>query len=286
MKPAERNVDVDKSSFLIHTPSAVARRTFLYLLRAGNFYYESGYLLERSSFDSFLVIYVKSGSLDFNLPQGRFHASAGQFALVDCYAKHVYGTDEATEALWVHFDGIMARTYFDFITGKLGNVFSLHNPGYAANRLRQINDMAVSPSGFSEPRMAKCITDVLTEFASESEPGAPARQSRVIEDAIAYIAAHLDEPLTVKELAEHAYLSEYHFIRVFKKETGLTPHAYVIDARLHTAKYLLVNSDATLKRICERCGFSSTSVFGAAFKRAVGFSPLEYRASNRVTEDD
>lgn len=280
MKPAEHHVNVERSEFHIHTPSAIARRTFLHLLRAGVFSYEPGYRLDRNTFDSFLIIYLRSGSLDFELPSGEFHAETGQFALVDCYDRHIYATGEPTEVSWMHFDGIAARPYYDYIVGRLGNVFSLRNPSYAVNRLRQINDLLQSETGFSEPRMAKYITDILTEFASEQEQGASQRQSQVVEDAIAYISAHLDEPLNIAELAARAYLSEYHFIRVFKKETGSTPHAYIIDARIHAAKYMLVNEHYPLKTICERCGFSSTSVFCAAFKRKVGLSPLEYRKRN------
>ncbi|OZG64068.1 AraC family transcriptional regulator [Bifidobacterium eulemuris] len=281
MKPAERFVDVDQSDFIIRTPSAIARRTFLYLLRAGEFVYEPGYRLERGSFDSFLVAYVRSGSLDLRLPNTSCRAEAGQFAVVDCYATHAYGTDEATDVLWVHFDGIMARAYYEMIVGKLGNAFSLRDSAAATNRLRQIVELSRGTSGFCEARMSKYLTDVLTEFAAEQEPGASARQSQSVEDCLAYIAAHLSEPLTVDDLASRAFLSKYHFIRVFKKETGTTPHAYIVDARIHAAKYLLVNGSAQLGRICEQCGFSSTSVFCAVFKRKVGVSPLEYRANNQ-----
>lgn len=281
MKPAEHHIDVEQSDFVIHMPSAIARRTFLYLLRSGEFSYEPGYRLERNTFDSFLVMYVRSGSLDIKVPAGFFHAKAGDFALIDCYDRHAYGTDEPTDVLWMHFDGAMARAYVDLITAKLGPVFSLRNPNYAISRLQRIDELVREKTGFSEARMAKYITDVLTEFAAEQEPGAPARQSQSIEDSIAYISAHLSEPLTVEELAARAFVSEYHFIRVFKRETGTTPHAYIVDARIHAAKYLLVNSEAPLKRICEQCGFSSTSVFCASFKRKVGTSPLDYRERNR-----
>lgn len=281
MKPAERHIDITHSDFVIHTPSAIARRTFLYVLRAGEFSYEAGYQLTRSSFDSFLVMYVCSGSLEVELPSGEFHAAAGQFVILDCYVEHAYRTQESTKVIWMHFDGVMARPYYNLIIGKLTNVFSLRNPHYATNRLKQIQELLTNHSGFSEARMSKFVTDILSEFAGEQEPGASQRQSQVAEDAIAYISGHLNEPLGVEELAARSYLSEFHFIRVFKNETGTTPHAYIIDARIHAAKYMLVNSNSTMKTICSQCGFSSTSVFCAAFKRSTGVSPLEYRRQNR-----
>lgn len=280
MKPAERHIDVDHSDFEIRVPSAIARRTFLYSLRSGEFCYEPGYRLERSSFDSFLVLYVRGGALDLTLPNGRWRAEAGQFAMVDCYGHHAYGVEESTDVLWMHFDGVVARSYYEFITSKLGNAFSLRTPRHAEICLEKINAMMHEGKGFSEAYMNKCITDVLTEFATEKEPGAVARQSQAVEDAIAHISTHLNDPLTVHDLANRAFLSEYHFIRIFKKSTGVTPHAYIMDARIHAAKYMLANSALPLKRICEQCGFSSTSVFCAAFKRKVGMSPLEYRAKN------
>ena len=281
MKPAEHHIDVNASDFVIRTPSAIARRTFLYLLRAGEFVYEPHYRLRRSTFDSFLLMLVLEGSMDLTLSHCSWHVNQDQFAIVDCYAPHEYGTDEPTKVLWIHFDGIMARPYYEFIVGKLGNVIDLRNPSHAMSRLRLIDDLATSGSGFSEARMSKYIIDLLTEFADEQESGAPSRQSQTVEDIVAYIGTHLAEPLNVGELAERAYLSEYHFIRVFKRETGLTPYAYIVDARLHLAKYLLVNGSQPLAKICEQCGFSSTSVFCASFKRETGMSPMEFRISNQ-----
>lgn len=86
--------------------------------------------------------------------------------------------------------------------------------------------------------------------------------------------------MTVEELADVAGLSLYHFIRSFKQETGFTPHDYLIDTRLNTAKYLLKNTSLPIKDICFHCSFSSESVFCNAFKRELGLTPTKYRTQD------
>ncbi|NMN01099.1 Helix-turn-helix domain-containing protein [Bifidobacterium sp. DSM 109958] len=279
MKPAEHGIVDEGSDFYIYTPSRTAQRTFLYPLRTGLFRYEAGYRQERSSFDSFLVMAIRSGGFDVRADRATRHAGAGDFVLLDCYRHHSYASTEPSEVLWLHFDGPTARAYYDLIADRLGNVFPLRDPSYAITRLMGIFDVFRESGPVSEPRMSKLITDVLTEFAVAASAGGPSaqRQSHAVEDVLAYIAAHLADPLPVEELAARAFMSEYHFIRVFKRETGYTPHAYVVDARMHAAKYMLTHSDAPLKRLCEECGFTDPSAFCAAFKRRNGVSPMEFR---------
>ncbi|MBT1161508.1 AraC family transcriptional regulator [Bifidobacterium sp. SO1] len=286
MKPAEHGIRNQGSEFYIYTPSKTALQTFLYPLRVGLFRYEAGYRQERSSFDSFLLMAIRSGSFDITTEQGTHYAGKGDFVLLDCYRHHSYGTDEDSDVLWLHFDGTMARAYFDLIDGKLGTVFSLKEPTYALNRLTAIYDVFHAASRISEPSMSKYITDILTEFAVAAADSATSqqRQPYAIEDVLTYIAGHLSEPLPIDELAARAYMSEYHFIRVFKKETGYTPHAYIVDARMHAAKYLLINSDMPLKQLCDECGFTDTSTFCAAFKRRNGMSPIEFRRQGELRQ--
>ncbi|MBT1164356.1 AraC family transcriptional regulator [Bifidobacterium felsineum] len=312
MKPAEHGIRNEGSEFYIYTPSKTALRTFLHPLRAGFFHYEAGYRQERSSFDSFLIMAIRSGSFDVvsKFGESAQHASAGDFVLVDCYAHHSYSTSEDSDVLWLHFDGPTARAYYELIHERLGSVFSLREPGYAITQLTKIYETFHMAARISEPLMAKYITDVLTEFALGADDAASApvgaagsgaarggsatlagggasglaarRGPHAIESVLAYIANHLNEPLTVRELAGLVYMSEYHFIRVFKKETGYTPYAYVLDARMHAAKYRLINSDISLRQLCEECGFTDTSSFCAAFKRKNGVSPMEFRKQSEI----
>ena len=97
------------------------------------------------------------------------------------------------------------------------------------------------------------------------------------ERVISYIGEHFAEDISIDELAQVAGLSQYHFIRSFRKETGFTPHEYLINIRINTAKYLLKNSQLSIKDICYQAGFSCESVFCSTFKRQLKMTPTEYR---------
>ncbi len=103
----------------------------------------------------------------------------------------------------------------------------------------------------------------------------PLRLKRVVE----FIDAHLGEGLTVEALANEACLSPFHFARAFKAATGTSPHRYLTDRRVDTAKSLIAEGRLPLAEIANLCGFSSQSHFTRCFKRIVGATPGTYRES-------
>lgn len=94
----------------------------------------------------------------------------------------------------------------------------------------------------------------------------------------AFIDAHFDEPLSLDELAQRAYLSRYHFIRLFRRHFQATPHQYLTHKRLEQAKYLLADSALSVTEICFAVGFESVGSFSALFHKTVGWAPSVYRA--------
>lgn len=103
-----------------------------------------------------------------------------------------------------------------------------------------------------------------------------------LEPILCYIDEHLDQPLSVEELAQRAYLSRFHFIRQFQRVVHQTPHQYVMNRRLQRAKELLANSDMPVTEICLAVGFESLGSFSTLFRNVVGWPPSVYRA--RVLE--
>lgn len=102
----------------------------------------------------------------------------------------------------------------------------------------------------------------------------PAALKRVIE----MIEALFDQSIKLKDLAEQAGMSVYHFSRSFKHSTGSTPHSYVNRRRLERASDLLRSSDMSITQIGIDSGFSSSSHFSTAFTQTFGISPVSYRA--------
>jgi AraC family transcriptional regulator len=99
-----------------------------------------------------------------------------------------------------------------------------------------------------------------------------------------HVAAHLDQPLSVNELARVAFLSASRFAHAFKISTGESPQHYVSARRLDRAKFLLCESALTLAQVADRCGFSCQTSFTKAFVRATGQPPGRYRRHVLETE--
>ncbi len=94
-----------------------------------------------------------------------------------------------------------------------------------------------------------------------------------------YIEQHLDQPLSLGELAQLAALSEYHFVRMFRTSFGLPPHRYVLQRRLLRTRQLLQHSRLPLGEIALACGFASASHFSNRFRAAFGAAPGLLRAA-------
>jgi AraC family transcriptional regulator len=91
------------------------------------------------------------------------------------------------------------------------------------------------------------------------------------------IDTRLESELTIRELADEACLSPFHFSRMFHRSVGKTPHQYVLDRRIEKAKEMLCSSDLQLVEIALLTGFGSQSNFSRAFRKATGQSPGKYR---------
>ena len=91
------------------------------------------------------------------------------------------------------------------------------------------------------------------------------------------ISARFAEPLTLDELAAEAGISKFHFARLFRQSTGITPHVSVLQVRLEAACRLLTDTDLKIKQIAARTGFQTVTSFGAAFRRQHGVTPSAYR---------
>ncbi|MFT3935315.1 MAG: AraC family transcriptional regulator [Chitinophagaceae bacterium] len=104
----------------------------------------------------------------------------------------------------------------------------------------------------------------------------PQYQLQKIIAARNFIDANLCNEIMLKDMAADACLSAFHFIRLFKKCYGRTPHQYLMDARIEKAKELLLAGN-NIMQTCYSLGFASTTSFSGLFKKNTGISPSQYR---------
>jgi AraC-like DNA-binding protein len=111
------------------------------------------------------------------------------------------------------------------------------------------------------------------------ETPAPGRHHGRITRAVRHLAAHVDGQHTIADLARLVNLSPYHFLRTFKAVTGVTPHQWLLRARLREAARRLADTREPVTGIALEAGFEDLSNFIRSFRAEFGLSPQRYRAA-------
>jgi AraC family transcriptional regulator len=112
--------------------------------------------------------------------------------------------------------------------------------------------------------------------AANAEPGAMARVTRVVR----MLERDPGGPHALRDLAQEARLSPYHFLRTFQALTGATPHQYLLRTRLRRAATRVASERAKILDIALDSGFGDVSNFNRAFRAEFGASPRAYRRSS------
>jgi AraC-like DNA-binding protein len=108
-----------------------------------------------------------------------------------------------------------------------------------------------------------------------------ARDRRRAVEAALWIDAHASQPIGLEHSAREAGVSPFHFLRLFSGVLGVTPHQYLVRARLRHAARLLSEADKAVTDIAYDVGFGDLSNFVRTFHRAAGCSPLKFRQAAR-----
>ena len=137
-----------------------------------------------------------------------------------------------------------------------------------------MRDEELGAEAIRDTQMVKLLVLINRIYASGSAAPDRAEATRdpKIGAVLSYINENLGRELSVDELAEQAYLSRYHFMRLFKAQTGSTVHAYVRQKRLLYAARLIREGESAARAAAES-GFSDYSAFHRAFRESFGISP-------------
>jgi len=100
-----------------------------------------------------------------------------------------------------------------------------------------------------------------------------ARQSK------AFMDKYHAEKIDLEKMAAEAFVSRFHYIRLFQRVYGVTPRQYLRDLRISKAKDLLKRG-LPVTRVCFDVGYESLPTFSSTFKRGTGYSPSDYQKRN------
>lgn len=137
--------------------------------------------------------------------------------------------------------------------------------------------------GQAAETLLKMFAQYLSECGSRLLLSEPSQRPPLIEKVEALLAEKRDETVSLRDLAARVHVSPCYFCKLFKKQAGMTFTEYHTRTRIEKAKKLLLQPEHRVSEVAYEAGFESIPYFNRAFRRLVGCSPSEYRASGGRT---
>ena len=229
---------------------------------------------------SFSVSYVRKGSFGYRVSDRSYELVTGSVLLGHrgdeymCTHDHVVGDECLSFYLEPSLiDAIGGRTEIWRAAGvpPLPALMLLGELGQAA--LEGRSDVALDEVGIS---FAARLVD-LVAGRTRPPPDARASDRRRAVEAAMWIDSHSHDPIDLDGAAREVGLSSFHFLRLFSRVLGVTPHQYLVRSRLRRAARLLMGDARSITEIAFEVGFGDLSNFVRTFHRAAGVSPRRFR---------
>jgi AraC-like DNA-binding protein len=239
----------------------------------------------RHTHEGFAVGVIEQGALGFFYRGENVTAPAGSINLANPDEAHT--GHAATEAGWTYrmfyLDAAVLGQAASQLAGRRAQMPFFQSGVIHDDRLAgMIANLHVSLEGEpistleTESRFLAMVALLIQRHADAAPALRPVgREPQVVLKTREYIEANYSEDISIRELASVGNMSPFHFIRVFGKETGVPPHAYLNQVRLRRARELLTAGRSIAATACET-GFVDQSHLSRHFKRIYGVTPGQY----------
>jgi AraC-like DNA-binding protein len=229
----------------------------------------------------FSVAYVRKGSFGVHARGERYELVAGSILVghpgdeYTCTHEHHAGGDEclafhlAPEAL--ETIGAPSQAFRAGSLPPLPELMVLGELVQAAAEGR--SDVGLDELGLC---FAARFAALVSGRGAEAHAAQPRDRRRAVEAAL-WIDAHAHEAIDLERVAGAAELSPFHFLRLFSRALGVTPHQYLVRSRLRHAARLLADEERPITDVAFEVGFGDLSNFVRTFHRAAGVSPRAFR---------
>ena len=263
-------VILDESSFFYYDKVASKTRTSMSVGHFHNFceiyYLQSGaceYLVNDKLYS------IKSGSFIF-IPQNNIH-------------KAIYTTEAHTRVL-LSFSEDYLTPVFDEALTKV-QLFSLNKDlDFVENLIGNIAKEAHNSNNISKALIRSYITELLAYIIrNKSSSTAPLLvENDIIDEVRHYISENYSANINLAEVAKMFHYSKNYLSKIFKQSTGIGFKEYLLLLRLNEAEKRLLATNDSIREIAYSCGFNDSNYFSSKFTKKYGFSPLNYRKSQRT----
>lgn len=221
------------------------------------------------------IIYIDKGYGYFWLNNNFVKVTSGKLLILFPGEKNHYEfpSDSLTDYYWIHFTGRGVAEILKSLKLE-GNIFEVGDFFEFKEAISAMSKSCVEEDFTTESFLSSCIYTLLTKTS---------RKIYIKDTPIRKILVKMQSE-NIKTYNNSTYakmcgLSEYHFIRVFKKFTGQTPHQYMAKTTVSKAIDLLSNTNLNVSETAHLLGFDDSLYFSRFFKKETGLSPKKYFSS-------
>lgn len=229
------------------------------------------------------IMFIQEGSMYFNIDDRRFIASKNQLVLIPENRHVEYGVPKGglVHCRYCNFTALFGdKSIWDHLSGswfcntddpkKMKDLFQRFDRVDNENIIRD----------FIEKKM--CLAEILSEFMNRAELKVERKKTATGIDlsGIADLIkrnAHSTDIMNLEYLAKVAHIHPSYFTREFKRQYGISPMQFVLEARTDAAKKLLSDRSLSIAAVAETMHFDNAKYFSKFFKRRTGMTPSEYR---------
>ena len=247
---------------------------------------------------------VVEGRAQISLPSGIYDLTPGHLYYIPAFTTHSYICDSLFSHYYIHIyeNNLEAESMlnnWDFPVEADATEYDIEllkrltyinpflklpmsNPEIYDNHKTLVSniDMNVRRPFHVKMESRGILFILLSRFLKIATPKVETRDDR-IRTIISHIRSNLYEYQDIDQLAKLACMSKDHFIRIFKKETGDTPNAYITKKKMEAAELLLITSDEPIKNVAIKLGYDDCSYFNKTFKKYSGITPQQYRMAHK-----
>lgn len=248
------------------------------IVSCGHIFAQKGRKINRPSGRSdYLLFYVVKGKEHFYLDR-EVIAEAGSFIFFRPFEKqeHIYIENKTGEFYYIHFDAPSDFDLFGFESSVLYNL----NPSATVCSIFEeiISELQKKQPAYEKFCMSKFFTLLsILERKTKKELSPHGKHFDRISYVIQKMNIEYQSDYTLEDYAVMCNMSKYHFLRIFKEITGVSPLEYRNDIRLNHAKEQIIYTATPINEIAENAGYTSSSYFCQAFKKKFSISPIQYR---------
>ena len=260
----------------------------LYPRALGFYAAASGHRMQRESHDDYLMIYCLEGKGRFSAATSESTLEMGDLLIVPAGLNHRYAADPADPwtIYWTHFEGLRAAEFALHTGIPCNNAgYQIHQVGLHAQLISDFEALMEARNSVQELAShiyaANQLRQILSHIAllrsTESIKGQ--RETAELERVHSLMRSHLHEKLDLDTLAAAVNLSKFHFVKRYRELSGTTPINRFIQLKIERACHLLDTTDKEIKEVAYAVGYDDAYYFSRIFRKQLGISPSQYRAS-------